>query len=526
MASRKPRATAPPIKEVWSVPSLNWRAGSPQFSEGLVFARYGPRKVRVAALDGETGKVVWKGGYGSPLGLFEGKLVARTGDRYEVLEARTGKKLGEFPGPGTHLAALAGRVFVAQLPEGLWAADIATGRTLWKDEARVGWSEEPKFCVNGERVVVGLEDGSVAALALSDGRRLWRRTLAELNLPLASKRQRTERKLDLPVTPSHLSRVAAYRRSVIIVAEDLVALSMDDGRVLWSRGHLLEDGCLRDEHYHFFGLIGGRPGTTYAVLDAATGRLRLKASLTMPFDLEWKKHISFGGSRLAVSRSHVFIGTQQGAILCYARDSAAYAGCVLVPANFGHAGGLVVADGRLYASAGTTLRCFATVSGEPDDADSGTALSREPKDGYLPFEILATRVVGKGPVHRCRTLGPCRATFLFAVDRGAARLWVEAIAEGESLLSAFRDAFPPDERARYGRGSGVGAPMTFDVDVLWRDRAPSDCLATEWTSPDGTLELVVTWSLQKALGAFEEREDVGRTTVLDGIAGLLKRARR
>jgi outer membrane protein assembly factor BamB len=524
MPSRKRRAPVPPIKEVWSVPSFNWRAGSPQFGEGLVFARYGLGKVRLAALDEGTGRVVWKAGHGTPLGVFEDKLVALTANRYEVLEARTGKKLGDFSGPGTYLTAVAGRVLVAQLADGLWAADLATGRTLWKGEARIGWGEQP-FCVNGDRVVFGLEDGAAAALSLSDGRELWRCNLAELNLPLTSKRQGIERKFGLPVTPSRLLRAVAYRRSVIIAARDLVALSVDDGRVLWSRGDYLDDGYLCNEHYHVFGFMGGRPPTTYAVLDAATGRRRFKAELTMPFDLSWKKHISFGGSRLVVSESHVFIGTQQGAILTYARDSAAYEGCVLVGGNFGHPGGLVLAGGRLYASDMTRLRCFATVSGEADVASPGTALSREPKDGYLPFEILATRIEGKRPVHRCRTLGPTRATFLFAVNRGSARLWVETIAEGESLLSAFRGAFPPDERARYGRGSAVGAAMKFDVDVLWRDKAPSDCLATEWVSPDGTLELVVTWSRQKELGAFEEREDIGRTALLDGIAGLLKRAK-
>jgi outer membrane protein assembly factor BamB len=526
MRPRKRRASIAPIKEVWSVPSFNWRAGSPQFGEGLVFVRYGLGKARLAALDRETGRVVWKSGHGTPLGVFEGKVVALTADRYEVLEARTGKKLGDFAGPRTCITAMSGRVLVAQLPEGLWAADLATGRTLWKDEGRIGWAEEPRFCVSGDRAVFGLEDGSVAALTLSDGRKVWRCNLAELNLPLTSKRQRIERKLRLAVTPSRLARVAAYRRSVIIGTGDVVALSVDDGRVLWTRGDYLDDGYLLDGRYHFFGFMGGRPPTTYAVVDAGTGRLRFKAELTVPSDLSWRKHISTGGSRLVVSESHVLIGTQQGAILAYARESGAYAGCVLERGNYGHPGGLVLDGDRLFASDGTRLRCFATMAGEADAVASRTALSREPRDGYLPFEILATRAEGRRAVHRCRTLGATRATFLFAVSRGSARLWVETIAEGECLLSAFRGAFPPDERVRYGRGSGVAAPITFDVDVLWRDKAPSDALGTEWVGTDGMLELVVTWSLRKKLGAFEEREDVGRAALLDGIAGLLKRARR
>ena len=193
----------------------------------------------VYALDLQTGKPAWhyeskvniSGGPGVGEGLvvvggLEGEVIAldsSTGT--EKWTAKVGTEVVSAPAIGQ------GRVFVRSNDGRVTAFDAATGERRWF------WNHDlPSLTARGNDsvtlgpgvVFVGNDDGTVAMLAVNDGRPLW-----ELPVGLPEGRNELERVADVdgtPVLEGGLLFATSMKRST-------VAIDAPNGRPLWSADH-------------------------------------------------------------------------------------------------------------------------------------------------------------------------------------------------------------------------------------------------------------------------------------------------
>jgi outer membrane protein assembly factor BamB len=163
--------------------------------EGLLLA--GTRKGQVLALEPDRGKLLWAGEVSS-----------------EVLAPP---------------AAAAGVVVIQSVDGRLSGLSAASGKPLWSLER-----SEPPLSMRGTAapvivsgvVLAGFASGKLAAVHLSDGRMLWETVVAP-----ARGRSEIERLVDVDSPPLIIGSVlyaAAYQGKI-------VAISLENGRVLWSR---------------------------------------------------------------------------------------------------------------------------------------------------------------------------------------------------------------------------------------------------------------------------------------------------
>lgn len=251
-SSKKTKETAP-LALAAITPSINvakaWSADIGG-GEGLLGLRQGPVvdggrvyaaavKGGVYALDLQTGKPVWhyetklrvSGGPGVGEGLvvvggLEGDVVAL--DAASGAEKWRAKVGAEVTAPA---AIGQGRVFVRSNDGRITAFDAATGERRWF------WSHDlPTLTARGSDaptlgpgvLFVGNDDGTVAMLAVNDGRELW-------NLPVAQPEGRNE-----------LERVADVDGSPVLEGSTLyatslkratVAIDAPNARPLWTADH-------------------------------------------------------------------------------------------------------------------------------------------------------------------------------------------------------------------------------------------------------------------------------------------------
>lgn len=173
-------------------------AGSPVGGgiEGLVFVA--TRDATVIALDAQTGQVRWQAQVSSEA------VAPPQGNRAQVVAVHT----------------VDGRV---------QALAAETGRPLWNFESPVpslSLRGTATPVIDGDRVIVGLASGKVAALSLWDGALRWR---TELATPTG--RSELERMVDVDTTPRLVDDTlfaAAFQGRV-------VAMAPSTGHIRWSR---------------------------------------------------------------------------------------------------------------------------------------------------------------------------------------------------------------------------------------------------------------------------------------------------
>ncbi len=136
-----------------------------------------------------------------------------------------------------------GDVVVVHAVDGsITAVDVHTGNRLWRHLERVPsltlqGSSRP-LIVDGSRVVVGTADGQVIALNLQDGALLWRATIAT-----ARGRTDLERMVDVDadmVAADGVIYAASYQGSV-------AAIHAANGQLLWSREISSQSGISIDD---------------------------------------------------------------------------------------------------------------------------------------------------------------------------------------------------------------------------------------------------------------------------------------
>jgi len=195
------------------------------------------RRGRVQALDAANGNERWRTdldldvsagpGLGDDLVVIatrKGQVVAL--DRHDGKERWRASVTSEVLAP----PAIGDRAVVVQSVDGRVAAFAAdTGKRLWlfeRSEPALSLRGTSTPVVVGDAVLAGFASGKLAALNLRDGRLLW-------EIPVAEPHGRTEieRLIDVetPVLVTERALIAAAYQGKI------VAVSLENGRLLWSR---------------------------------------------------------------------------------------------------------------------------------------------------------------------------------------------------------------------------------------------------------------------------------------------------
>ena len=195
------------------------------------------RRGRVSAFLLENGKQVWRKKLNVPVsagpGVDEGLVLAGTSDaRVLALDAKTGELLWTAPVSSEVLSVpriYEGVVVVQTVDGNLTGLDAENGKRLWIHDRTV-----PVLSLRGTStplvrdglVMAGFASGKMVALDVRTGRQLWEAAIA-----VPSGRSELERMVDVDADP-------VVRNGVLYVASfqgQLAAVSLDNGRLLWSR---------------------------------------------------------------------------------------------------------------------------------------------------------------------------------------------------------------------------------------------------------------------------------------------------
>ena len=226
------------VKKVWStdVGKGMGKAGismAPLYVDGTIYAA--DNKGRLTAVNAENGKKIWEiktkqSFSGGPvvgesllvMGTLEGTVLAfDPANGSERWSAKVSSEVLAVPGVSEDVVvvrSIDGRVFGLRADTGarLWIYDHSVPLLTLRGNANI--------LMRGGTVYVGYDDGSVAALKVSDGSLVWTQTIV-------SPEGRTE-----------LERLADIGIQMVIVASDLIvssyknrvaSLAADSGRLLW-----------------------------------------------------------------------------------------------------------------------------------------------------------------------------------------------------------------------------------------------------------------------------------------------------
>ena len=228
------------VEEIWSRdigkgPGENFLRLTPAEQGNTLYVS--DRRGRVQALDAVKGNERWRKDLDSDVSTGPGlgdDLVVIATNKGEVvaLNRQDGKERWRAQVTSEVLAppAIGDGVVVVQSVDGhVEAFDAATGKHLWlfeRSEPALSLRGTSTPVVVGDAVLVGFATGKLAALNLRDGRQLW-------EIPVSEPHGRTEieRLIDVetPVLVTARALIAAAYQGKI------VALSLENGRLLWSR---------------------------------------------------------------------------------------------------------------------------------------------------------------------------------------------------------------------------------------------------------------------------------------------------
>ncbi len=195
------------------------------------------RRGRVSAFLLENGKQVWRKKLNVPVsagpGVDEGLVLVGTSDaRVLALDTKTGELLWTAPVSSEVLSVpriYEGVVVVQTVDGNLTGLDAESGKRIWIHDRTV-----PVLSLRGTStplvkdglVMAGFASGKMVALDVRSGRQLWEAAIA-----VPSGRSELQRMVDVDADP-------VVRNGVLYVASfqgQLAAVSLDNGRLLWSR---------------------------------------------------------------------------------------------------------------------------------------------------------------------------------------------------------------------------------------------------------------------------------------------------
>ncbi len=176
----------------WKVRTQGWVDTSPAVAGGLAFVLAEDPlagRSRLYALDAATGKLRWSFSPGTV--RTGGSSPTVTGDRVcagfadalvRCFEARTGTVEWSAPvreafSPLTSPAAFGNDLYIADRNGALYRFDLRTGERLW-DFQFPGVQVQGAPLLEGGSVLMGVDDGTVAAIDVATGDLVWKSTLA------------------------------------------------------------------------------------------------------------------------------------------------------------------------------------------------------------------------------------------------------------------------------------------------------------------------------------------------------------
>ena len=340
----------PPLRETWTVP-YDGAAIPPLIEGGLVFLRRSDDTL--AAIAENDRRVVWEYDHRGALKLLhDGQLYFAGYDEHlHIIDSRTGAARALLPINVIGHAAVIRGLFVCTVGfSGLFAADPSSGKELWRYNVPEGSMFSSIFCATDDRIIVG-QDERVLALSSETGRILWEHSVADLPLRMPGEEDR----------PGATGGMGRIHGSIVIVtaAKDFVlGLSVENGERLWtwtsdlSRAVSAGAGYLYGARYYQTGANG-----SYHIIDANTGVTVFETLLKQ--GLPKKQHTAWGWSPILISETHVFVGSRDGHILAFARNSGEYVWSIL-PKRSSSVTDFSSVNERLYCGdLGGRLRCLA-----------------------------------------------------------------------------------------------------------------------------------------------------------------------
>ena len=350
-----------PLEEVWSyqqphVPAL------PVVAEGMVF--FGDSQRHTTAITEEGRQKLWQSAYKmTPEGWWGGFLIAYKHGQEEagtyvsgpiqLIEPRTGRVCHAISVPGAGAGVSSSERWVIgrgyQEQPILWCLEPREGRLLWSKTLDKG-IHVTGLAIGEDTVILGLGTGEVLALDAPTGERRWTSTVADLSW-------RRESGLVEPGTVRDRPSVFGDHVILNVVHHHVVSLSVQDGSRTWTWGgpsFAVKYGQRFEDRYYVIDWTGD-----CRVLDAATGReiAAINLSRQLPRDQ---------GLRLVppllVNATHILIGSEQGNVTAFARDTGAFAwSCRTREGGSTEYGeiGFVVGNNRVYFGDSTfRIRCL------------------------------------------------------------------------------------------------------------------------------------------------------------------------
>lgn len=272
------------IDELWSIdtgkgPDKMFLRLAPALDRDVLYVT--DTRGRVQALAADSGKRLWERTLDlevtSGVGAGDGLVLVGTGKGVVVaLDRNTGNEQWRAQAASEILAPPAAEsgVAVAQSVDGkITAFSAATGKRLWvfaRTEPALSLRGTAGPVTVGDAVLTGFASGKLAAIGLRDGRALW-----EIPVAQPQGRSEIERLVDVDAPVLLAGRVlvsAAYQGKI-------VAVSLENGRLLWSRdistySAMAADGgnvYVSDDHGHIYAL-DLRSGATVWKQDQLQGR--------------------------------------------------------------------------------------------------------------------------------------------------------------------------------------------------------------------------------------------------------------
>ncbi|MFZ5593420.1 MAG: outer membrane protein assembly factor BamB [Pseudomonadota bacterium] len=239
-AKLEPLSNGAPVRTLWSSSFGAKMEGqlqrfAPLFENGKLYVA--DTQGWIASIDAASGKTLWtvetKAKISTGLAAGGALLLAGTRDA-EVLALRKengapawrGAVSSEVLAPP---AGADGAVVVRTVDDKIFALDAKTGNRLWSYSQAVPvltlrGTGAP--VIAGDKVLVGLANGTLVALGLADGKVLW-----EIKVSTPQGRSELEQMVDVDANPLAADGVVY----AVSFQGRLVAVSLDAGRLLWAR---------------------------------------------------------------------------------------------------------------------------------------------------------------------------------------------------------------------------------------------------------------------------------------------------
>jgi outer membrane protein assembly factor BamB len=350
--SPEPVRCAAPLSEAWHAEvASRYRGVYPAvlaWDGRVFFVQRSGRESHLVALETATQRIGWRYPWAmQPRAIHDGAILAWVDDREaHLIDAETGRPRRTLACLRPDDAIVVGdRLFGCGEDDEygghrVYAIDLRSGRRLWSGALDVVVQRTtPTLCASAEAVFYGTRDGAVVACDLETGRERWRWRDPTLGYEGTN-----------GFVPYATRGAPALHDGGLLVAVGprLVKLRAEDGALLWSvpggAGGVYQGRYyLVDERYQ---ILDGATGATIASWDL---RARLPKTLSASID---------ASSSIAVSDTHLFVGSREGRLFAFKRETGEYVSHHQPTSSSAIEGPITIVDGRLYYENLLVLYCL------------------------------------------------------------------------------------------------------------------------------------------------------------------------